>query len=668
MAFNLPSAQYLMNSNASTNRGSFDTGFQLGQKTAGNLPITSNAAQVTNSGGSEGIYFGLDSQGSTSSQDASTNTKVLLSSVQFNAPNRIQVDTIGNRGVVARLTSGSGGTNYKEYRIGGNDTPFASAQAGPVTICLDLSASGEDSTGGTYDNADATGWGYGTTKANLAGSNSSLCFFQRVFLFDTEKNGANLPTFTGTSNFDQALAVIQGSDYTTKIGAWLTKSGSSFFLPIPFSFGDGASAVNFDDQGVAVVSPANNATGQENFRLTNDAMRVYLDTRNDAADTVNLSGSYSWGTAAPWDFSQSNDGSATLSGNFTGMGEFTLGSSVTASGTFSLATGSDVVVQGANINTATINGNCRLEGSTVTTLTGVTITGSLDFDTAGTYTLDGCTINELTNSSGGAITINLTGGTTITTNTGPSITIEQNVVISAANLIDDTRVQIYNVTKDAEIDNSIVTGGAGYTFPVNLSSASVDVGDTIRLRATYQSGASAKLPLLSTSVIAQSGLSFIDSQVDDTIYNDIAIDGSTVTKFVADFTNDEIDLTTAVDFTGQELYARFVHITTSEDGVRDFFQGFNAINAANFENDVSVVDLFINNNTTSNIKQTDNVRIYKSNGVYPVKNPTTGGGGIDVVWRNQIFIAETNVSGLTPSESDQLNSIDKLTKLIPATL
>ena len=279
-----------MNTNASNNRGSFDSGFQLGQKTAGNLPITSNATQVTNSGGNEGIYFGLDSQTSTSSSDASTNTKVLLTSVQFNAPNRIQVGTLAQRGVVARLTSGSGASDYREYRIGGNDTPFASAQAGPVTICLDLSVDGEDDSGGTYDNSDVTGWGYGTFKVNLAGNNSSLCFFQRVFLFDTEKGGANLPTFTGNSNFDDALSVIQGSDYTTKIGAWFTKSGSSFFAPMPFSFGDGASAVNFDDQGVAVVSPANNASGQENFRLTNNAMRVYLDTRNDAADTVNLSG------------------------------------------------------------------------------------------------------------------------------------------------------------------------------------------------------------------------------------------------------------------------------------------------------------------------------------------------------------------------------------------
>ena len=48
MAFNLPTAQYLMNQNGSNNRGSFDSAFGNGLKTGGNLPITSQGTQVTN--------------------------------------------------------------------------------------------------------------------------------------------------------------------------------------------------------------------------------------------------------------------------------------------------------------------------------------------------------------------------------------------------------------------------------------------------------------------------------------------------------------------------------------------------------------------------------------------------------------------------------------------
>ena len=638
MAFNLPAAQYLMNTNSSSNRGSFDTAFQTGQKTAGNLPITSNAAQVVNSSGNRGIYFGMDSQSSTSAKDASSETKLLLTSVQFNAPNRIQVGTIAQRGVVARLVSGSGSSDYREYLIGGNDTPFASAQAGPVTICLDLSAGGQDSSGGSYSNASVTGWGYGTFKVSLAGGSSNLSFFQRVFLLDTEKGGVNLPTFTGLSNFDDALAVVQGSDYTNKLGAWLTKSGSSFFVPIPFSFGDGVSAINFDDQGAAVVSPADNATGQENFRLTTDAMRVYLDTRDDAADTVVLSGSYSWGTAAPWDFSQNNAGTCSLLGNFNGMGEFTLGASVKASGVFSLASGSDVVVQGADINTATINGDCRIEGSTVTAFDNITVTGALNFDTAGTYTITNSNIGEVTNTSGGNVTLNVDNNTTISLNTGPDISIVlPPKAVTVTDLITGSRVQLFNLTTGTEVANDVATSTV---FTYTLTGTEISTGDVVRVRATQQSGVTASLPLETLGVFGAEGVSIIGTQSPDVIYNAFGIDGSLVTKFSPDFVNTQIDFTEPSTFTAQELYAWWAYSITFDNGIRDFFGGITAVDQANIRINNSVVDIFLDTTTSFNILQTDNVRIFREDEQYPVVNPTTGGGAIDVVWRDKVFVVQ----------------------------
>ena len=379
---------------------------------------------------------------------------------------------MAQRGIVARLTSGVGASDYREYRIGGNDTPFGSAQTGPVTICLDLSAAGQDASGGSYDNSDATGWGYGTFKVNLVGSNSNLNFFQRVFLFDTGKSEPNLPTFTGASSFDDAIAVVQGDGYTTKIGAWLTKSGSSFFIPAPFSLGDGSSPITFDDQGAAVVSPFDNASGQENFRLTNDAMRVYLDTRDNAADSVTLSGSYAWGTAAPWDFSQSNAGTCTLSGNFNGMGEFSLGSSVTANGTFNLASGEAVVSEGANINGITVRGDLNLVGSSVTALQNVTVDGALDFDTAGTYTLTSCNIEEVTNSSGGTVIIN-NAGSTININTGPDISIvAPPATLTLNGLQPNTEVRVYEAGTFIEIDG---VENSGTSFSTSVTVPSVDI-------------------------------------------------------------------------------------------------------------------------------------------------------------------------------------------------
>jgi hypothetical protein len=104
------------------------------------------------------------------------------------------------------------------------------------------------------------------------------------------------------------------------------------------------------------------------------------------------------------------------------MGDFTLGSSVTATGLFDLASGSSVIINGANADTATVRGDVKIQGDSVTTFTGLTVEGALDFDTAGTYVLSNCTINEVTNSSGGAVTIQV-DGSIINTNTGPNITL-----------------------------------------------------------------------------------------------------------------------------------------------------------------------------------------------------------------------------------------------------
>ena len=255
------------------------------------------------------------------------------------------------------------------------------------------------------------------------------------------------------------------------ISRWLTKSGSSFFIPIPFSFGDGSNAIIFDDEGVSVVSPANNASGQENFRLTENAMRVYLNTRNNPSDSVILSGSYAWGTAANWDFDISNSSSCNLIGNFVGMGDFNLGSSVSASGNFNLSIGSFVICNGANINNINVEGDVKIQGNTVTDFSGLTINGALDFDTAGTYNVSGSNINEVTNSSGGVVVINSTNST-ININTDPNIIINSSTAFALTGLQINSEVRIYEAgttTELAGVENS------GASFITTLSVSSVDV-------------------------------------------------------------------------------------------------------------------------------------------------------------------------------------------------
>lgn len=80
------------------------------------------------------------------------------------------------------------------------------------------------------------------------------------------------------------------------------------------------------------------------------------------------------------------------------------------------------------IDNLTVTGDIDLN-VLATPLTGV-VADAIDFDTAGTYDLTGCTIGEVTNSSGGSITLNLDASSSITTNTGPNITINNPITVS----------------------------------------------------------------------------------------------------------------------------------------------------------------------------------------------------------------------------------------------
>ena len=644
MAFTLPAAQYLMNQNASNNKGSFDTAFTLNQKTAGNLPITSVACEVTNVSGARGVYFGLTSQAATASPFNATAGKLLISSFQFNSPNRIQVDTKANRGVTLRTLSGA---TYREYSIGGNDTALASSINGPNTLCLDLNSTGSDAAGGTFAPNSVDAWGFGTTQNNLIGNSDSITFFQRVFIFDTAKTGVNLPFFTGAgANFSDALAVVQGTDYSNKIGAWLTKSGSSFFMPIPFSFGDGANAITFDDGGASVVSPADNA-----------------------ANTVTLSGNYSWGTPAAFDFNVSNLSTATLSGVFSGMGAFTMGSSVTATGVFNLAAGFSVISRGAALDGATINGDLQMTGPAKRAYTNLKVTGAIKFSTEGEYTFTNCTINEVVNIGAGALTL-INVNSTITTNSGPSITINSPRAASITNLVAGSRVQLFNVTTNAQIVNEIVAGteySATYNEGTGYSS-----GDQIRVRITQVNGnTSASKSFEVTTVATNIGFSVLAAQESDTVYMALGVNGALITSFGAISPGaGSVNLTLSVnaDFSAADLYAFWAYTLTTEVGIRDYFGGLTAKDIVNFEFNNAILDVKLDTTATISVRQTDNRRIYRTDQTYPVKTPTTSGYGMDIVWRNTILIAETTTSGLTAAESAKLTAIDGNSKIIPALL
>ncbi len=330
--------------------------------------------------------------------------------------------------------------------------------------------------------------------------------------------------------------------------------------------------------------------------------------------------------------------------------------------TFTLASGWSLVLSSsASITTTsgkTLSGDIIVD-NTSSNIGTLNVSGTIDFSLAGTYTLTGPTINEVTNSSGGAVILNVSNDTTIVTNTGPSITINLPAItytLAIPNIVNGSRFQIYNVTQATELTNSLSSGGISEVY---IKDTDYTAGDVGRYRITYQSGVTAKEDLTGEfvfgSITATNSLPI--NQIDDAIYIAYGLDGSASTRFTADYVNNEIDVTIVANFSGAELYSWWVYNTTTVQGIQEYFGGVTAVDLANVRFNNSVVSIMLDKTTSSNVYQTDNIRLYREDLVYPVKNPTSGGGAIDIVWRNQVYVIETDTSGLTSAESLKLLAI-----------
>jgi hypothetical protein len=220
-----------------------------------------------------------------------------------------------------------------------------------------------------------------------------------------------------------------------------------------------------------------------------------------------------------------------------------------------------------------------------------------------------------------------------------------------------SRLRIYNETTATETYNDIP--GTSYSDSYT-EGTTYTAGDVISIYITQTSGTTAKLPFSTTAIASTTGWTVLAAQVDDEVYNQYGLNGSTITKFTADYVNDEVDLVVASNFAGDEMYAWWSYNLTTSQGISDFYGGITAQDAANILINNPIVNIYLDNTTTTNVYQTDNIRVYRADGAYPVKNPTSGGGGIDVVWRDRVYIAETGVSGLTPTESSQLSEISSV--------
>jgi hypothetical protein len=108
--------------------------------------------------------------------------------------------------------------------------------------------------------------------------------------------------------------------------------------------------------------------------------------------------------------------------------------------------------------------------------------------------------------------------------------------VSITGILTGSKVRIYNVTTTTE--TFIGTPGTSYSDSY-IDGTTYTAGDTVNVRI-HKRG---RLTFETTVVAAASGWSVVANQLEDEVYTDLAIDGSLVTGFAADYLNLEVNVT-----------------------------------------------------------------------------------------------------------------------------
>jgi hypothetical protein len=283
-----------------------------------------------------------------------------------------------------------------------------------------------------------------------------------------------------------------------------------------------------------------------------------------------------------------------------------------------------------------------ISGNTLT-IKATTFVG--DISTTGTTTLDN-----------GAVVVGTFGSTTV-------------LPWEVKNVEGTSRIQLYNVTKDAEVVNTKLTSTDPFIDASGTyTSSQVAVGDTVRLRVTCVVGTEALLPVLQTGVATTTGLTFQVDQEADTIYNANAIDGSSFSTWTADLTNNPmgIDLSeTDGNATVQEIYAFLIYSQTTEDGVDKWFGVAQAIDGSNYQLDQNIADIKIQNvgNVAVNIS---GGRLFRKDGA-SVLYGADGDKPLSLDTGSLVTNIQPQVEGVINSNS-RITAIDNNSKLIPGLL
>jgi hypothetical protein len=270
----------------------------------------------------------------------------------------------------------------------------------------------------------------------------------------------------------------------------------------------------------------------------------------------------------------------------------------------------------------------------------------------------GYTLKLHNNSTTNDIVITVPNGIVTSTSTaGGAIVVVNPAIlytIQLPNIIDGSRFQIYNVTTNTELTNTVTSGGLGINV-ANIKGVDYSSGDIGRYRVSYQSGVNAMQSIEGTFTFANDTTinSIPINQIAFAPYETFGVDGSTVVEFIWDGGNIEVDVNDPDNITNiQRFGAWYYYFITTSIGINDLFGGSEWESLNSIRINTSKVDVKIDNIKASPLILTGG-RIYREDGLTIISD-TSNSIQIDY---NPVYTIEIGTSGLTPTESNILTNI-----------
>jgi hypothetical protein len=183
--------------------------------------------------------------------------------------------------------------------------------------------------------------------------------------------------------------------------------------------------------------------------------------------------------------------------------------------------------------------------------------------------------------------------------------------------------------------------GTGYSASY-IDGEEFATGDAYEIKfAEMDEGATFKIGR-ATGVTTVAGFTVSMELTADSVFASLGLDGSDYeAAFSPDFTNDYIVLDANIDFSGASAFAYYAYTLTTDQGMYQFWDGVTAIDTGNFRINTANLDLYFDE-SGGFVKQTDSVRVFRDDGARPAIDPTTGGNGIEINWRNPVYVTEVN--------------------------